>query len=331
MPHKDPQEACDVIWQYLAKIPAWPQLPRRSFRENMYVQYGERFPGLVVDMEREKVLVDRARAEAELEPLYLAYLEDQVQDWGISTENAAGLHAFLARKDALVGALAVKGQVTGPISMGLQVTDQALRPILYDEVLADALAKHLRLKATWMERQLRRVNEKVIVSLDEPYLSAFGSAFISLSREQIITALEECFAGLTCMKGVHCCGNTDWSVVLETSVQMLSLDAYGYAESLSLYPEAVRAFLQRGGIIAWGIVPVDSEEQLMAETSDSLTEKLVTAIKLVASKGVPMDALLASAFVTTTCGMRTLSVKGAEHALSLLAGVSQKMRQSYIA
>jgi len=95
------------------------------------------------------------------------------------------------------------------------------------------------------------VNSTVIVSLDEPYLSAFGSAFISLSREQIITALEECFSGLTCLKAVHCCGNTDWSVVLETSVQILSLDAYAYAESLSLYPEAVRAFLQRSGIIAW--------------------------------------------------------------------------------
>ena len=150
LPHREPKAACELVFKYLPAIPAWPQLPRRSFRENMYVQYGERFPGLVVDMDREKVYVDRARADDELERLYLAYLEDQVEDWGISTENASGLHTFLTYREALTGAYAVKGQVTGPISMGLQVTDASLRPIFYDEVLADALAKHLRLKAAWM-------------------------------------------------------------------------------------------------------------------------------------------------------------------------------------
>jgi hypothetical protein len=328
MPHKDPQAACDAIFEHLPALPTWPQLPRRSFQENMYVQFGERFPGLIVDMEREKVLVDRTRAEAELEPLYLAYLEDTVEDWGISAANAAGLHAYLARKEALAAAVAVKGQVTGPISMGLQVTDQALRPILYDEVLADALAKHLRLKGTWVERQLRRMNETVIITLDEPYLSAFGSAFISLSREQIITALEECFAGLTCLKGVHCCGNTDWSVVLETSVQILSLDAHGYAESLSLYPEAVRAFLQRGGIIAWGIVPQD-EEGIAAATAEGLVARLEAAWGLLTAKGIPLDDILAACLITPSCGFGNVAAETAGRGLALTAGVSELVRNKY--
>jgi len=328
MPHKDPLAACDVVFQYLPQIPVWPQLPRRSFRENMYVQYGERFPGLVVDMEREKVFVDRARADEELEPLYLAYLEDQVQDWGISSENAAGLHAYLGRKEALAAAVAVKGQVTGPISMGLQVTDQALRPILYDEVLADALAKHLRLKASWMERELRRTNANVIVFLDEPYLSAFGSAFISLSREQIITALEEVFSGLTCLKGVHCCGNTDWSVVLETSVQVLNLDAYGYAESLSLYPEAVRGFLRRGGVVAWGIVPQEADA-IAAATVEGLLERLEGAWGLLTAKGVLLDDILAACLVTPSCGFGNVSPETAARGLELTAAVSAAVRGKY--
>jgi hypothetical protein len=212
--------------------------------------------------------------------------------------------------------------------MGLQVTDQTLRPILYDEVLADALAKHLRLKATWMEQQLRQMNETVIVALDEPYLSAFGSAFISLSREQIITALEECFAGLTCLKGLHCCGNTDWSIVLETSVQILSLDAYGYAESLSLYPDAVRAFLQRGGIIAWGIVPQDGAE-IAAATVEGLVERLEAAWALLTDKGIPLDDLLAACLITPSCGLGSVAVEPAERALELTAGVSEAVREKY--
>ncbi len=328
LPHKDPQEACDAVFRYLPAIPAWPQLPRRSFRENMYVQFGERFPGLVVDMEREKVYVDRARADDELEPLYLAYLEDQAEDWGISSENAAGLQSFLSRKEALAEAVAVKGQVTGPISMGLQVTDQALRPILYDEILADALAKHLRLKVSWMERQLRRVNAAAIVFLDEPYLSAFGSAYVSLSREQIITAIEEVLAGLTCLKGVHCCGNTDWSVLLETSVQILNLDALEYAESLSLYPEAVRAFFGRGGIVAWGIIP-QTEDGIAAATVEGLVGKLEEAWALLMGKGIRLDDILASCLITPSCGLGSVTVQAAVRALELTAAVSRAVRGKY--
>lgn len=328
MPHKDPEEACDLVFEHLGHIPAWPQLPRRSFRENMYVQYGERFPGLVVDDEREKVFVDRTRADDDLESLYLAYLEDSLDEWAVGPEYAAGLQSFLTRERALAEAVAIKGQVTGPISMGLQVTDQDLRPILYDEVLADALSKHLRLKASWMEQQLRRFNETAIVFIDEPYLSAFGSAFISLSREQIITGLEEVFAGLSCLKGVHCCGNTDWSILLETSVQILNLDAWGYAQSLSLYPEGVQAFLRRGGIIAWGIVPQDDEEIANA-TGDSLTKRLEGAWDLFVAKGIAKEELLASCLITPSCGLGPISPEMAGRALCLTAEVSDIVRERY--
>ncbi len=328
LPHRDPQEACNLVFKYLPTIPAWPQLPRRSFRENMYVQYGEHFPGLVVDTAREKVYVDRARANDELERLYLAYLEDRVEDWGVSAETASGLHTFLTHREALAGTYAIKGQVTGPISMGLQLTDASLRPILYDEVLADALAKHLRLKAAWMEYQLRRANETTIIFVDEPYLTAYGSAFVSLSREQVVTALEEVFGGLSGLRGVHCCGNTDWSILLETSVQILNVDAYNYAESLSLYPEAVRAFLLRGGIIAWGIVPQD-EEGIAASTVEGLLERLEAAWGLLTAKGISLEDLLTSCLITPSCGLGSVSPQAAARALELTAGLSQAVREKY--
>ena len=35
-----------MLLRYLQAIPCWPQLPKRSYRENMYVQYAEGFPGI---------------------------------------------------------------------------------------------------------------------------------------------------------------------------------------------------------------------------------------------------------------------------------------------
>ena len=114
-------------------------------------------------------------------------------------------------------------------------------------------------------------------------MSSFGSAFVSLSREQVITLMEEVFAGIEGLKGVHCCGNTDWSLLLSTTVDILNLDAYEYAESLALYPDEVGAFLERGGIIAWGIVP--ASDQVLEETVDSLVERFHAALGIADGQG----------------------------------------------
>ena len=107
-------------------------------------------------------------------------------------------------------------------------------------------------------------------------MASFGSAFFALSREKVISLLEEVFGGISGLKGVHCCGNTDWSVLLDTSADILSFDAYNYAQSLSLYPAEVKKFLDRKGTIAWGIVP-NQEESLAKETVASDSSWLGTA------------------------------------------------------
>lgn len=325
MPQTDPEEACSQVLAHLPEIPAWPQLPKRSFLENMYVQYSEGFPGVVNLGER--IYVDRSQdLNDALAQLYVAYLEDDVERYALSPDYAAGLHAFLSSD---VGSpVAVKGQVTGPISWGLTVTDQDRRPILYDDILADALAKHLRLKAAWQERVLRELSPNTIIFVDEPYMNSFGSAFVSLSRPQVITLLEEVFKGISGLKGIHCCGNTDWSVLLETSVDILSLDAYNYGYSISLYPVEVKAFVERGGIIAWGIVPND-EGVLAKETVDSLVHRLEETVGALAKKGVDADLLLERCLVTPSCTLSPLSPQAATNALELTAEVAGQLREKY--
>jgi methionine synthase II (cobalamin-independent) len=327
MPHTDPAAACALVRRYLPDIPAWPQLPRRDPRETMYAQFSQGFPGVVVEGGR--VYVDRRRDLApDLERLYMRYLAGDLDGSAPSPDHASGLAHF--RTLTFSGARAVKGQVVGPVSWGLAVTDQDRRAVLYDDVLADAAAKHLRMAAVWQERALRALAPQTIIFVDEPYLASFGSAFVAVERHEVIALLEEVFGGLQGLKGIHCCGNTDWSLVLETSVDILNFDAYTFAETLSLYPEALRAFLARGGIIAWGIVPTGDDAQVMAESVESLTERLWTALRLVASKGVPLDGLLAASLVTPACGMGTLSEAAATRALELLAGVSARMRDEVL-
>ncbi|MFC1898893.1 methionine synthase [Chloroflexota bacterium] len=327
MPHTDAKEACALITQYLWDIPAWPQLPRRTLLENMNAQYSEGFPGSVI--EDNKITVDRScNIEASMEKLYLAYLEDDFDKYPVSTEYATGLHEFLTLDN--LSPRAVKGQMVGPVTWGLSVTDSSGRGIIYDDFVGDAVTKFLKLKAGWQERKLRELCKNTIIFLDEPYMSAFGSIGMMLTREQIISLLNEVFSGISGTKGVHCCGNTDWSILLETSPDIISFDAYNYAESLSLYPAEVKKFIDNGGSIAWGIVPSDALA-ISKETASSLQDRLEEAIAPFTRNGLRFKQLIARGLLTPSCGLGTMTdTEPAARALELLTELSQRIRSRYI-
>jgi len=326
MPHTDPQEACSQITHYLKDIPAWPQLPRRSFLENMYAQFSQGFPGVV--LEGDRIYIDRSQdLDKPLERFYTAYLENNFDQYPVSPEYAAGLYSFLDLTS--LSPLAVKGQVTGPVTWGLTVTDDSKRAIIYDDVLGDAVARLLRLKAGWQEKQLRQVSKNTVIFVDEPYMSAYGSVGFLLSKERIISMLEEIFKGISGLKGVHCCGNTDWSILLDTSVDIISFDAYSYAQSLSLYPAEVKRFLDRNGTIAWGIVPND-EDSLVKESAASLKDRLEEAMAPFTRQGIRFKQLIEQGLLTPSCGLASITEEAAARALELLSELSIKIRKRYM-
>jgi len=326
MPHTDPSAACSQVTRYLKDIPAWPQLPGRSFLENMHVQFSQGFPGVVVG--EDSIYVDRSQdLDEPLERLYAAYLENDIDKYPVGPDYAAGLHSFLDIKD--LSPMAVKGQVTGPITWGLAVTDNDKRAVIYDDTLADALAKLLRLKASWQEKALSQISKNTIIFVDEPYMVSFGSAFFALSRERVISLLEEVFGGISGLKGVHCCGSTDWSVLLDTSMDILSFDAYNYAQSLSLYPAEIKKFLDGKGTIAWGIVPND-EDSLAKESVASLKDRLEEAMAPFTRKGIRFKQLLGQALLTPSCGLAALTTEeAAACVLELLVELSAMIRKRY--
>ena len=325
MPHTDPAAACAQVLKYLKDIPCWPQLPRRSFKENMNAQFSEGFPG--IRLLNDNLSVDRNKDfDNSLERFYTAYLEEDIEKYPTTPAYAAGLHAFLG-SEGLKPPM-VKGQITGPLTWGLSVTDGEGKAILYDDILGDAVAKFLRLKAAWQEKQLSQISPNTIIFVDEPYMASFGSVAVPLPKEKVVVLLEEVFRGIKGLKGVHCCGNTDWSVILETGLDIVSFDAYNYAQSLSLYPAEVKRFLDRKGVIAWGIIPNDSPS-LGNESAAALKDRLEEAMLPFTRNGISFQQLLAQSIITPSCTLASLeSPDASARALELLAELSQMMRRS---
>lgn len=320
VPQADPKEACEFVLSNFEQIPFWPQLPKRDHKEDMYTQYSEGLPGRVLE---DRLYADSSKLMGEAEKFYEDYLAEK--DFPVSMEYANGLYEFLKRD--LKDKVAIKGQVTGPISFGLQVTDENRKAIIYNDTMKDTMLKLLQRKCFWQEKELQKLNKNTIMFIDEPYMSAFGSAHVSLNREEVIAALEEVMQGISGLKGVHCCGNTDWSLLLDTSIDILSFDAFEFVENLALYAEQVQAYLSKGGILAWGIVPTG--EEVHKESVDSLEKRLEDGMALLASKGVDKDLMISNGLVTPACGVGSREVPTATKVFGLAKDLSARLRETH--
>jgi methionine synthase II (cobalamin-independent) len=328
-PHQDENEVFRLIFENFPETPFWPQLPKRSFLEGMVVQYSEGFPSLKWNEKEQKVWVDTSHGfDKEIEKFYRHQEENELKPFEITEDFAKGLRILndLTSKDHRKEIKYIKGQIAGPITFGLALTDLEGKSIFYDPTLRDILIKHLSMKARWMERKFNDLfpGTPTIIFFDEPSLSSFGSAFSGLNREDVVHSLNECFGALKGLRGIHCCGNTDWSVLLSTNLNILSFDAYGYLETLSLYPGELKAFLERGGILAWGIVP--TSEAVLKEDAQSLVKRFKEGVETLSKKGID-QALLQRAIITPSCGTASLSIPLAERVCQLTAEVSKRLKE----
>ncbi len=293
------------------------------------MQFSEGIPGLVIEEERRKIFVDAGGVEEDaVARVYERYLAQDINEFGLSKEFAAGFHEFLnSVKEKGLSPLYLKGQITGAVSFLLTVTDENKKPLIYQSSIADCITKIPTMKARWQVRKLKKVSPNVIIFVDEPYLVSIGSGYVSLDRQELLNYINEVIEGVHqegALAGIHCCGNTDWEFLTQTMTDIINFDAYNFSESLALYPEAIQKFLEKGGVIAWGIVPTTLEPDKVS--SAELVAKLKGSIKLLTLKGIDKELIYARSLVTPSCGLGSISPSLGEKILEYAQEVSERMR-----
>ncbi|MEW5766171.1 MAG: hypothetical protein AB1797_00890 [bacterium] len=340
-PYQDPVKACRLIGKYLPDMPVWPQLPKRDPREGMYIQYSEAMPCCRYDVAKNKIYFDTTiNVASEMEKFYEHYLADDLDYFGLSPDYAAGFHAFLEAlesnnlkpHDPQAGALNpklsfVKGHTTGPITFGMTVTDEAGKAIIYNDQIFEAISYGLALKSRWQLEKLRPFGDQVIIFLDEPYLAAYGSVGMNFSQAGIINMLNKVIEPVResgAVVGIHCCANTDWSMLMHTAADIISFDAYSYMESMTLYSEALLSYLSRGGALALGIIP--AQDMVLKEEIETLSIRLNKAIDSLVELGIPKADLLTQTLITPSCGLGAGTEEIAQKALQLTHGLSSILK-----
>ena len=331
LPVADPDQAAALSLRYLPEAPIWPQLPARSFHEHMDGQYSESLPGIVVDEKKQRFSFDTSRdLTPALEKFFERYLEKDYGFFRISEDYAAGFYGFLRelKKGLPRGARFLKGHITGPLTAGTSFKDETGKDIIHNDVVFDAVVKGLAMKAAWQIEAFRPFGLPVIIFIDEPAMESLGSAFSAASPEMVAEKLNEIIGTiheLGGIAGIHCCGNADWPMLFNTKVDIVNFDAFGYLEKVLLYPAELKKFFDRGGSLAWGIVPTGAFTG--NETADGLLAKLAAGMQRLEAAGVDRKTLLRRCLITPSCGMGSLTPEKAEAILKLTRDVSDRMQK----
>lgn len=342
LPLADHQQAMDLIAEHSPEIPLWPQLPRLP-GEGMVRQFLDGLPGLCDENGKTFIASDHTGFPQAMAAFYVDALSMEgaapaviPKRFHLSPDTAQGFFTFLDYLSHRPSTgFTVKGQITGAVTAGIGVSDAHGRPILHDDNLRDMLVRLLAAKAAWQVAQLAPFSTRVppIIFVDEPGLVGFGSSgFAGVSREMAIettTSLLAAIKGAGGLAGLHICANGDWGPALSSPADIISFDAYSYFDNFLLYREELCAFLARGGVLAWGIVPTGDPQAVAEESAPSLFQRWLEQLQRLRALGFSEEQLAAQTLIAPSCGTGSLSRELAEKVLVMTSATSRLARSHF--
>jgi hypothetical protein len=325
MPHTDVDRAIEVA--LTLDIPFWPQLPNYSYYEDMYVQAAEHFPGIVLDIEKRTLRFSIDKFTEELEATLLHFDEPALFD--ISETYSAVYHRFLSLD--LSDRPAIRGQLEGPISFGFNVLDQDERPILFDDTIRPFMLDFMARRLNAQLSRLKAHNRNAFMFVDEPGLQFLFSAMAGYGDQKAKGDLDQFFAQVERPRGIHLCGNPDWDFLLNLDLDVLSLDVYTNAEIFASYATSIRKFLDRGGVIVWGIVPTGFEAFEGADMR-TMVQRLEKVWQVLWSKGIDRERMIAKSLLSpaTCCLVNPDKERTVERAFVSAKKISDMLREKYL-
>lgn len=329
VPFLDIEDTCFNILQDFSGLPFWPQFVKRKYLEDMNIQYSEGLPMLkIIEESRRLVAVSSEDKDSDMISFYDRFMAEDIDYFAISKEYAPGLYKIVeaVRQDPEKYGDYIKGQTVGPITFAAAITDHEGKSVLYNPEFLDIMVKGISIKALWQVRELSKSGKKTIIFLDEPYLASYGSAFSSIQRHEVIYLLKEVVDYLKkrsdTLIGIHCCGNTDWAIIVEAAPDIISFDAFDYMDHFLLYSDDIIRFLGGGGALAWGIVPTSSSWE--DESPEDLSSRLEKGLNRLDQWGIDLEIITERSIITPACGMGTMIPDTTRNRMKMLKRLSDK-------
>jgi len=311
LPHRNAYEAAEFALRITPELPCIPTLPKRSPAEGMIAQAVVGISGISLG-QYGSLLVDADRIDPAA-----AVITDF--DHGAY----AGLRAFLDVAQGYEGP--VKWQFTGPVTLGLALLRSGVPAKVAFEVAKKTVRSHVAAIHELVQAELPKSLQ--LVFIDEPDLSLLMDESFPIAPEPAVDLMSGALAiiesGAT--MGVHSCSTVDPGVLTATGPAILSIPV---SSRLADHAGAIAGFLERGGVIAWGVVPTSGPVMASAERSwkklDSLWCDLV-------QNGCDALKLRQQSLVTPACGLANHTETTAEIVYAQVRVIGERVRTQAVA
>lgn len=307
LPHMDRDAAIAFVLDRTPELPAAPTLPALEPLEMMIPQAAWGIAGVDLAADGTVSIADPGLVDP------TAPLGDR----DLSGRPFTTWRRFL---DAVAGrAGPVKLQITGPLTLGLTLVQAGLGPEKAFAVAADAVSTRAGDLLALADARAPGVPRLLV--FDEPGLVGGLRPDLLLGADGVIDLLSGCLAPVEgrAVTGVHCCGPTDWRLVLQAGPNLLSLpvgaDVTGSAGALG-------TFLERGGWVAWGAVTTDGP---LGESPSWSWRQLSSQWCELVQAGCDPVLLRRQVLVTPVCGLAFHDVAQADHVFALTRRLAEKV------
>jgi hypothetical protein len=328
LPHQHMQAAMNLLLALTPEVLTLPRLARRTIYESDLRQHVAGFPGLI-EGPGDRLYIDRETAEAELDTLALAFLRNDTLVNPPPVEQQLQLGDFGRGVAGAPRAKAIMVELLGPVSTALMLTDGQERPLLYAPELRETIAQHISLRAGWYATQLKAYSQDVVLCLDEPMLGALDSPFSPVERDEGLGLIAQVLQSIPRPRGLVIGGLANWDGLINLPLDVIVCEAYEEQFSLVESASTVKIFIERGGVLALGVVPSDQvllEEERVADCV-ARVQHLLAAL---AERGLAKEQLIKAMLITTSGGLAHGTPGMAEQALQLCAYTTEQLRGLYL-
>jgi len=328
VPFLDHETTCQRILETFPHMPFWPQMVRLNPKERMLNQFLEGLDFLQLDQNGDLKVVNKQERESALAKFYQNVISEELTYFAISRESAIGLYELvrlLINKSPKSSNGFIKGQIVGPFTMGISAKDDNGVSAVNDTEIFEAILVAIEKKILWQIDFLSKTLRKVVIFLDEPSLSGYGSAFSTIDANNLLSSLTQLISNIKQKRdvliGIHCCGNTDWGLLLRTGIDIISLDSYGFSEHFFLYSKEIKDFIEKGGIIAWGLIPTSDDINKVDE--NTLEHAIVNYSTYFEKLGFDSKYFWEKSIFTPSCGMGSLNDKQANRIFDFMKALQK--------
>lgn len=311
LPHRNAQEAVGFALGATPELPCIPTLPKRSPAEGMIAQAVVGIPGISVG-QYGSLLVDAQRVDPQAE------VTTDVEHGAF-----AGLRAFLERTRGYQGS--IKWQFTGPVTLGSALRRVGVPAEVAFDVAMNAVRSHLASIHSLVQRELPGCSQ--VVFIDEPDLASLMDESFPIAPETAIDLMSGALAVIEghATMGLHSCSSVDPAILAAAGPAILSIPV---SANLTAHAGALTGFLDRGGVIAWGVVPTHGPVMASAERS---WKKLTALWCDLVDGGCDAMRLRQQSLVTPACGLANHTETTADIVCAQVRDIGERVRTQAVA